>query len=513
MRTVLLLCLLCGPRALAERLLVCGYELQTTRAGVETDPGDPLGAASIVTSPVHGGAAAGQAVAVSGVRSSFRHYFLSATPAFYARVYVRLEQPVNAQTMFLLLRRSSAVPAIAWLTLNPQGQVGARVWVTDYPTNVTLTLGQWHRFDLFVDERGASGTHVVQLAIDGQTFLLVQGLSLSHVVDQLEVGLNVNAELAGAGTMYFDDVAVNGTAGSDENGFPLPGQVFLMSPDGPASAPTWTPGDGGLASTQNWGAVSELPPDDGVTVLESRTNARASDEFTVSAPPPLPGPAALVAVGLRFSGDGTTNRSVGVSMRVGDAGTLLQSAGGSAAITTFRSNRDDGYLNPPLVTSRTPEGLPWNDAALADLRIGLQDADSTARPLMVTNVWAFVEYPVNGEPPPPLPGSGPPDAGVDAGVDAGSPADAGTADAGGTFDAGAEDGGLETPDAGSGDDGGRPPDAGTTQQSDGGVTEPGDASSGSDGGRGPARYAVGCACGVEGGWSWLVLAALLARRP
>lgn len=196
MRLVLLSLVLAAP-AFAERLLVCGFELQSTRAGVETDPGDVLGSAFIDAVPGHGGDAVARAVAVAGRRSSFRHYFVSSTPAMYARVYVKLEQPVNVTTMFLLVRRSSAVPAIAWLTIDSTNLVRARVWVTDYSTGVRLTLG-------------------------GQTFLLAEGLALSHIVDQVEVGLNVNAELASTGVMLFDDVAVNGTVGPDENGFPRP---------------------------------------------------------------------------------------------------------------------------------------------------------------------------------------------------------------------------------------------------------------------------------------------------
>ena len=171
-----------------------------------------------------------------------------------------------------------------------------------------------------------------------------------------------------------------------------------------------------------------------------------------------------------------------MSMRVGLSGTLLQSPGISAATTTFKSNRDDGYLNVPLVSSRTPDGLAWNDVALSDLRIGIQDADSNARPLMVTSAWAFVEYPVGTEPPPPIPGAGPLDAGVtaDAGVDAGVVEDAGT-DAGMVADAGGlEDAGLNEPDAG--------------LLADGGVNEPDAGTESADGGRGTAwaaRVALG----------------------
>jgi hypothetical protein len=437
------------------------------------------------------------------VRSSFRHYFLSSTPAFYARVYARLEQPVNATTMFLLVRRSSAVPAIAWLTIDSLGNIRSRVWATDYGPIARLTPdGQWHRFDIYVDERPASGSHVVQIAMDGQPILLVTGLALSHIVDQLEVGLNVNAETASTGVMLFDDVAVNGTVGTDENSFPQPGQVFLMSPDGPAGTPAWTPNDGGVARMENWRDVSEVPPDDATSVLESRTNARVVDEFTLSAPPAIASttPASLVMVGMRFTADGTTNRSIGVGMRATSAGMLLQSAGISAAVTTWYSNRDDGYLNVPLAASRTPEGGQWTFGALNDLRVAIADADSNARPLMVTSVYAFAEFPLPLEPPPPTPGAGP-DGGVpDAGSpDAGSgqndagPGDAGQSDAGG-FDAG-------EPDAGQ-------TDAGPNMQSDGGLMTV-------DGGEGeplhPHHYVVGCACGTFD-WSLTLLALALALR-
>lgn len=512
MRAVTIAALILASPALAERLLVCGYELQTTRAGVETDPGDSAGQTFIDSSPVHGGNAVARAVAVSGVRSSFRHYFLSSTPAFYARVYARLEQPVNATTMFLLVRRSSAVPAIAWLTIDSQGNIRSRVWVTDYGPIARLTPdGQWHRFDIYVDERPASGSHVVQIAMDGQPILLVTGLALSHIVDQIEVGLNVNAETASTGVMLFDDIAVNGTVGADENSFPQPGQVFLMSPDGPAGTPAWAPNDGGVARMENWRDVSEVPPDDGASVLESRTNARVVDEFTVSAPPAIASttPASLVMVGMRFTADGTTNRSIGVGMRSTAVGTLLQSPAISAAVTTWYSNRDDGYLNVPLASSRTPDGLPWTVTALNDLRIAIADADSNARPLMVTSVYAFAEFPLPLEPLPPLPGTGP-DGGIP-GADAG--VDAGQLDAGGSTDAGPTDAGMEA-DAGTGSDAGQidagDSDAGQTMQSDGGVMIV-------DGGEGegepprPHHYVVGCACGSFD-WSLTFLALALALR-
>lgn len=523
MRAAFLTCLILSSPALAERLLVCGYELQTTRAGVETDPGDVTGSAFIDTAPVHGGEAVARAVAVAGRRSSFRHYFESATPALYARVYARLEQPVNATTMFLLLRRSSAVPAIAWLTLDSQNNVRARVWVSDYGPIARLTVGVWHRFDLFVDERGGGGAHVVQIAMDGQPILLVTGLSLSHIVDQLEVGLNVNAELASSGVMLFDDVAVNGTVGADENGFPQPGQVFLMKPDGMAGTPAWTQGDGGLPTADNWQAVAEVPPDDAVTTLESRTNARVIDEFTVTPPPAIAAttPASLVMVGMRFAADGTTNRSIGVGLRAG-GGALLQSSPVAATAITWYSNRADGYLNVPLAASRTPEGLPWSQAALDDLRIAVADADSNARPLMVTSVYAFAEFPVPTEPPPPIPGTGPAmDGGVDAGpdagpVDAGTP-DAGTSDAGADPDAGTSDAGAD-PDAGTEPDAGELPDAGASDGGDfdaghstGGQTDGGVSADGGSPERAPWELTVGCACGSTGELSLILLALALAR--
>lgn len=506
LRAVLTLSLLLSCPALAERLLVCGFELQSTRAGVETDPGDVLGAAFIDAVQGHGGDAVARAVAVAGRRSSFRHYFVSATPAMFARVYVKLEQPVNVPTMFLLVRRSSAVPAIAWLTIDALGDVRARIWATDYNTPLTrLTVGQWHRFDLFVDERPASGGHLVQLAMDGQTFLLAEGLSLSHIVDTIEVGLNVNAEMASSGVMLFDDIAVNGTQGTLESGFPQPAQVFLLRPNGPATAPVWTNGDGGAANSDNWRQVSELPPDDGVTMLESRTNVRVQELFTMTAPPAIAAstPASLLMVGLRYSGDGTTNRSIAVLQQVG-AGLLEQSISVSAATTNWVTNRDDGYLNILYVTLFSPEGQPWNAATLDDLRVGIIDGDSQARPLRVTSLFAHAEFPLPLEPRPPVVGARP-DGGFDAGPgDSGTP-DAGTPDAG-TSDAGGSDAG--TSDAGSTSDAGQP-DGGTSMgQTDGGT----DPDAGSE--RDPYVLAVGCACGAapDGALLLLALGALLSRR-
>ncbi|MDP1823527.1 MAG: hypothetical protein Q8L48_09800 [Archangium sp.] len=507
--------LLSSLNAGAERLLVCGWELQSLRAGVETDPGVSAdGGTSLDAVTIHGGAVAARATAIAGRRSSFRHFFVSATPAMYARVYVRLEQPVNATTMFLLVRRSGAVPAIAWLTVDPAGVVRPQVWVSAWPATAQLTVGQWHRFDIFVDERGGMGAHTVQIALDGVTFVLAQGLTLSHIVDTIEVGLNVNQESASAGVMLFDDIAVNGTAGTAENGFPEPGRVFLMRPDGPGAA-AWTPTDGGLASPDNWLSVSELPPDDAVTALESATNASAADEYDVEPPPAeaMTSAVSLVMVGARFNGTGTTNRSLGVSVRSSAAGAQALSPGLAANVVGWYTNRSDGYLNVPLAASRTPEGAPWTAASLDTMRIGVFDADSVARPVQATSVFAMVELASPLEPPPPLVGviadAGVPDAGpADAGrPDAGTP-DAGTPDAGevpdgGTTDAGpASDGGLPMTDAGVSDGG---------PSFDGGEVGS-DAGEPADGGvRGPLHLTVGCACDAAPGSGWL-LALLWALR-
>lgn len=232
----------------------------------------------------HGGTSVARSIAIAGQRSSFRHFFLTSTPAFHARVYVRVDQPVTGRTMFLLLRRSSAVPAIAWLTIEPGNIVRPRVWASDWPASVTLTTGQWHRFDIFVDERPASGQHVLQLALDGNTFVLAENQAFSHIVDTLEVGLNVNAEAVGAGAMSFDDVAVNGTVGPQENGFPGPGRIFVLRPNGQAGAAQWAKSDGGAAAADNWVEVSELTPDDGASALTASTNQNTTDEYEVDAP-------------------------------------------------------------------------------------------------------------------------------------------------------------------------------------------------------------------------------------
>lgn len=519
-RRALAFLLLVALSAHAERLYVCGFELQTTRDGVETDEGVGAdGGTFIDASPAHGGVAVARAVAIPGMRSSFRHFFESSTPAMFARVYVRLEQLPTTTTMFLLVRRSSAVPAIAWLTVDSTGTVRPQVWVSAFPAQVRLTVGQWHRFDIFVDERGASGTHLVQIAFDGQPFVFAPNLALSHIVDTIEVGLNVNQEAAGNGVMLFDDLAVNGTVGTAENSFPGPGRLFLQQPAGPTTAFQWTPTDGGLPSTDNWRAVSELPPDDDGSGLISTNNNANADEYLVTAPPvdAFTSTVRLVAAGARFRGDNTTNRAVGVSLRSGPGGMLAQSADLSAATLAWRSNRFDGYLNVPLVASTTPEGVPWTGTSLSTMQLGLFDADSVARPVLITNVWAYVELVAASEPPPPVPGVGPADAGTS--FDAGVTGDAGTTvDAGTPSDAGEVDAGGPREDAGSGTDGGAGDDAGlmTADASvnlDGGFELDDGGLFTEDGGLRPRWVLpVGCACSESAGLWWVMAAVLLRRR-
>jgi hypothetical protein len=120
----------------------------------------------------------------------------------------------------------------------------------------------------------------------------------------------------GYGDWYFDDLAINDSNGSFQNSWPGDGAVIRLKPNAAGDASDWT---------NDYTAVDEVTPDEGTTLVASKTLNHIYDydiEDTHSAL--TPGSTInVVQVGVRYNGaSGSANSSFVTRIKASSGGTV-----------------------------------------------------------------------------------------------------------------------------------------------------------------------------------------------
>lgn len=126
-------------------------------------------------------------------------------------------------------------------------------------SSISVALDTWVLVEVhYIPTTGATGT--VEIWIDGVRVLNATGVVTSAGlanVALIGVGLFRNSTIGTSGTyVAYDDLAVNNTAGSVNNGRPGDYRVAWLVPNGAGASSGWTP----LAGS-NYQCVDEIPPD------------------------------------------------------------------------------------------------------------------------------------------------------------------------------------------------------------------------------------------------------------
>jgi len=104
---------------------------------------------------------------------------------------------------------------------------------------------------------------IVEVWLDGNRVINFSGDTTSSTVVGLQtVYLGCSNSVTGASTtatwLAFDDIAINDTTGTANNGRPQDGRILLLSPTGAGSSTQFT--RGGTDTGANWSQTSEVPP-------------------------------------------------------------------------------------------------------------------------------------------------------------------------------------------------------------------------------------------------------------
>ena len=128
-------------------------------------------------------------------------------------------------------------------------------------SSTAMTADAWHVLEIRVQitsttagiiEVWQDGTRVINFSGDNTstTTASVQSVAIGHFGNLLNS--TVGSYIA------FDDIAINDTAGTVNNGRPGDGRVVLLAPNGAGSSTQWV--RGGTDTGANYSQVNELPP-------------------------------------------------------------------------------------------------------------------------------------------------------------------------------------------------------------------------------------------------------------
>jgi hypothetical protein len=249
------------------RLLTCGYETGDVAEAGSTTTGvsGTLSVVSATPAPRAGTyclkASATQAV----TNNAYKTFVLAASKTeVWVRWAIYINLGTNSANQVLAGMFDSGGAAQTCISWDASSSVltarqGVGLPGTSIGSGGTLSPSAWHVLEWRIQITSTSaGTTEVWL--DGTRVINVSGDNTATAtanVQQIALG-----SIAVANTSNFytaiDDIAINDTAGTTNNGRPGDGRVVLLVPNGAGSNTALT--RGGTDSGANWSQVEELPP-------------------------------------------------------------------------------------------------------------------------------------------------------------------------------------------------------------------------------------------------------------
>ncbi|MET3349026.1 UNVERIFIED_ORG: hypothetical protein ABID57_000695 [Arthrobacter sp. UYEF1] len=194
------------------RVFTAGFESGDGSEFTSTT-GSPLVKGSLSRSGVFGG---GFTSLTTGEKSFIKNFAGSDTlNEHYFRFYIKISAYPSVTTLIWALLDSTSNIAcqlrldgagVVGIYDNTGGLVGA---------TTTLSSGQWY----LVEVRHNGGTGTLEWKVDGTVIMTTTTASLANIRD-MRIGANMSAGTATTASIAYDDIAINNTTGSVDNGYP-----------------------------------------------------------------------------------------------------------------------------------------------------------------------------------------------------------------------------------------------------------------------------------------------------
>ena len=386
------------------RIHSIGFELNSATTGVEcTTYGSP----TITNSVIHDGATPHGSYALS-VRTATNvscyalHSFTAVSsntwgtaPIRYFRTYFQYHTLPSG--VFITAFSNNDVDIMSasnclWVTIDGTGHLRLydnTLTVIGSPSSA-LTADTWYRIELAYCNQ--EFLHLQELRVNGTVIATSSTASTGMDAGDLTMGMRNSAAKV---QFYYDDAAINDTAGSSQTGYPGEEYIVHLHPDSAGDANAWEIRAGGTAgAANNYTRVLEETPDDLTTYNGSLTlnnedlyNCGAcgidTSVYQIN----------VVHVGNRHRKSSATAGGPSMKLEIEKtaSGTKTQSVAVTPTSTTWETNFTTSYKNYLITTYADPDGAAWNSTTLDSMQIGMKITTGHAsRSIHVSTIWACV---------------------------------------------------------------------------------------------------------------------------
>lgn len=388
------------------RINTAGFELNSATNNMELGTS---GSPTISSTTFRSGAYAGRISSLSsGTLKSFSMPFAASGSGgdgpYWARTYFRYATLPSAENRIMSFRDTNAGADKAYITIDNTGVLalynGSAVQIGS--DSSALSANTWYGIEMRIDRSPAAGSEVIEarLWVDGGTPSVFATSSAQTIAtnagDTFRVGGNLGAEAQTTGDWFFDDIAVNNSTGSSQNGYPGIGHVIHLRPSAAGDAANFS--RGGADSGANWSQANEVTPNDSTNNLTDNV-ANETDDYNIDDTPSHLNSASVinvVHVGVRFNTTDSTSTDPGIVLRIKDdtGGTVQESAEIVCSTTTWNTHA----VANPRIPSLTLYDLPgasttaWTKAKLDTAQIGVRVSTGDTHNAQFTAIWLCVDY-------------------------------------------------------------------------------------------------------------------------
>jgi hypothetical protein len=389
------LLLILPQNSYAARLWSTGFELQSVVTGVEG--GTYYDAVAISTATKRSGAAS---LSCPTGGDYFLYTFAAPSPtvSHYFRFYLNIDgYPTTAIGRIFALKHTTDSTQTASIKLNTNGTL--ELWDEDggvtpaqlgFDSSV-LQLATWYRIEVAFNYIGDQD-NTITAYIDGVSFATGDDVGGTTADQPAFFTLGATGSTINAG-IFIDDVAINDSTGTAQNGLPGAGSIVHLWPNAAGDTNTCNAGD--------YTSVDEMTPDDATSYAECDdandildVNMQASSVPGINSYDNI----TLVQVGVRHTIDTSGTISLTPRIMSQTGGTVLSGTAFIHDDTTWKSNGDAVPRNYKLISYTDPQNAgAWTPALLDTMQIGVIATNATPD-AWVSTLWALVEY-TAGTPP------------------------------------------------------------------------------------------------------------------
>ena len=380
------------------RLWSSGFELNSVTSGVEWTNSVSINP-TIQGTTVRSGTYAAQITSLTSGDATGLYYYFNATGTniAYSRFYLNVNAAPSADNLICLfdsgagvISTPGAIKLTSTRTLKLFDDAGNQVG----SASSALTADTWYRIEIGLDMSGDAGTHVLVAKIDGTTFASTTTGSFGNNVSSLCLGGNLLMEAQTTGNWFFDDVAINDSAGSFQNSYPGEGEIIHLRPNAVGDNSDWTPTAG-----DNYTNVDEVTPDDTTTRCSTGTDEDIDDYNLDATPAALASDDVIncVQVGGRFArSNAAADGGFVFRIKAAASGTVEESSEIQISATAYKTNAVGNIKNYPLTLYDLPgaSATAWTKADLDTAQIGVRinTAVGVGQNYRLSTMWLLVDH-------------------------------------------------------------------------------------------------------------------------